>query len=294
MTDVVIRPLVAGEEELFDSLPDPMPQLRMISYADGLASGGYHPARTWIAQREGQVVARAAWVLPPGATGEPWLERFDVTGPPELGADLLRAAHASLGGPKPYYAAVPGYWRRMPDVLAAAAKPMTAARLAGLVEGPERHRFTWAGPPLPERSGRWTLRPAADGAEIRALVSRVADPEVLTGAETALAVRGTDLAVDPLGWMGEHPENWLVAEHAGTVAGLAGTAGDACFPQLTYLGLLDPAARADLLIEAVRLLSERGAREVVADADAHRVATVSELERTGFRRIRSRIPFTPA
>ena len=34
MTDLVIRPLVAGEENLFDSMPDPLPQLRQVAYAD--------------------------------------------------------------------------------------------------------------------------------------------------------------------------------------------------------------------------------------------------------------------
>jgi hypothetical protein len=88
--------------------------------------------------------------------------------------------------------------------------------------------------------------------------------------------------------------NWLIAVRAGEPAGLVGVAGeDACFPQLTYLGLLDPTALGDLLIATIPGLVDRGAREVVADADAHRVATVAELERTGFRRVRSRIPFTP-
>ncbi|MET8318528.1 hypothetical protein [Micromonospora sp. NPDC005189] len=44
MTDLVIRPLVAGEENLFDSMPDPLPQLRQVAYADGIV-GGRHPGR---------------------------------------------------------------------------------------------------------------------------------------------------------------------------------------------------------------------------------------------------------
>ncbi|MFD0821717.1 acetyltransferase, partial [Micromonospora zhanjiangensis] len=66
MTDLVVRPLVAGEEKLFESMPDPLPQLRKVGYADGLASGGYRPEHTWVALRAGRVVGRAAWVLPPG------------------------------------------------------------------------------------------------------------------------------------------------------------------------------------------------------------------------------------
>ncbi|MFF5217915.1 acetyltransferase [Micromonospora sp. NPDC000442] len=340
MTDLVIRPLVAGEEELFDSMPDPLPQLRQISYADGIAGGGYRPEHTWIALRAGRVVGRAAWLLPPGSVGEPWLERFDL-GPrpsadaarsadpagsvdtarlvdptrpvgtaPEIGAALLRAAHDALGGPKVYHAALPAYWRRQPEVRSVAEAAMAAARLAGLVERGERLRFSWAGGPLPAPSGRFSFRPAADAAEIDALVARIGEPVVLTGAETARVVAGVDLARDPLGWLtGTPPGNWRVALDGDEPVGLAGPTADACFPMIAYLGLLGETVQGDalrddtvrggtalgeLLADSVAALAAGGAYEVVADADAHRVAVVAELERTGFRRIRSRVVFTPA
>ncbi|GAB3863376.1 hypothetical protein GCM10029963_71840 [Micromonospora andamanensis] len=140
MTDLVVRPLVAGEEKLFDSMPDPLPQLRQISYADGIAGGGYRPEHTFVALRGDRVVGRAAWLLLPGSVGEPWLERFDLDLAPAteaasaVGAALLRAAHDALGGPKVYHAALPAYWRRQPEVRAVAEASMAAARLAGLVE----------------------------------------------------------------------------------------------------------------------------------------------------------------
>jgi len=112
MSDLVIRPLVAGEENLFESMPDPLPQLRQVGYADGIAGGGYRPENTWVALRDGRVVGRAAWVLPPGAVGAPWLERFDLDAEPEVGAALLRAAHEAFGGPRLYYAAAPAHWLR--------------------------------------------------------------------------------------------------------------------------------------------------------------------------------------
>ncbi len=294
MTDLVVRPLVAGEETLFDSMPDPLPQLRQVAYADGLAGGGYRPERTWVALRAGRVVARAAWVLPPGAVGGPWLERFDLSAEPEIGAALLNAAHEALGGPRLYYAGLPAHWRHRAEVRAVTEAPFAAARLAGLVEQGERLRLTWTGAPLPAFSGRYTFRPAADHAEIRELVARIADPDVLTGREVALAVGGVDLATDPLAWLNSPAGAWRVALRDGEPVGLVGTAGQACYPLIAYAGLLDAAVRAELLAEAVRVLAEEGAREVVADVDAHRVATVAELERTGFRQVRSRIVFAPA
>jgi hypothetical protein len=293
MTDPVIRPLVAGEEKLFDSMPDPLPQLRQIGYADGLAGGGYRPEHTWIALRASRVVARAAWAQPPGAVGDPWLERFDLAAEPELGAALLRAAHEAFGGPRVYYAALPAHWRRRPEVLAVVEAPMAAARLAGLVERGERLRCSWTGTPLPATSGRYTFRPATGAAEINALVARIAEPDVLTGREVAQAVYGVDPATDPLAWLTGPATDWRIALDAGQPVGLAAPAGDACYPLLAYLGLLDEAARPELIAETVRVLSAGGAREVIADVDAHRVAVLAELERTGFRQLRARVAFTP-
>ena len=294
MTDLVIRPLVAGEENLFESMPDPLPQLRQVGYADGIAGGGYRPENTWVALRAGRVVGRAAWCLPPGAVGAPWLERFDLDAEAEVGAALLRAAHDVLGGPRLYYAAMPAHWRRRPEVLAVIKAPMAAARLAGLVERGERLRCSWTGTPLPASSGRYTFRPATDPAEINAMVARIAEPDVLTGKEMARAVGGVDLATDPLAWLSGPAGDWRIALDAGEPVGLAGTAGQACYPLLAYLGLLDEAVRSELLAEAVRVLAAGGAREVVADVDAHRVAVLAELERTGFRQLRSRVVFEPA
>ena len=294
MTDLVIRPLVAGEENLFDSMPDPLPQLRQVGYADGIAGGGYRPERTWIALRAGRVVGRAAWLLPPGAVGAPWLERFDLDAEPEVGAALLQAAHEALGGPRLYYAAMPAHWRRRPEVLSVVKAPLAAAELAGLVERGERVRCSWAGTPLPAGSGRYTFRPAADAAEVNALVARIAQPDVLTGKEIARAVGGVDLATDPLAWLSGPASDWRIALAAGEPVGLVGPAGDACYPLIAYLGVLDEAVRGELLAEAVRVLADGGAREVLADVDAHRVEILADLERTGFRQLRARVIFEPA
>ncbi|MEV4118903.1 acetyltransferase [Micromonospora sp. NPDC049645] len=293
MTDLVIRPLVAGEENLFDSMPDPLPQLRQVAYADGIAGGGYRPETTWVALRAGRLVGRAAWLRPPGAVGAPWLERFDLAAEPEVGAELLHAAHEALGGPGLYHAALPAHWRRRPEVLAVVRAPMEAARLVGLVERGERLRCSWTGTPLPASSGRYDFRTPVDLAEINALVARIAEPDVLTGVEIAWAVGGVDLATDPLAWLGDATERWRIALAADEPVGLVGTFGDACYPLLAYLGLFDEAARPELLAEAVRVLVVGGAREVIADVDSHRVAVLAELERTGFRQLRSRVTFAP-
>jgi hypothetical protein len=290
MTDLVIRPLVAGEEHLFTSMPDPLPEVPKNSYADGIASGGYQPERTWVALRDGRVVARAAWVLPPGAVGRPWLEWFDVNAEPEVGAELLRTAHTALGGPTLYHAALPPNWRHKP----AATPPMAAARLAGLVEHRERLRFTWTGTPSTVPPSRYTFRPAADSTEITTLVAQIAAPQILTGTETARAIAGIDLGTDPLAWLPGPPQTWRIALRGSDPIGLAAATGDACYPMIAYLGLTDPDALDALLTDAVTVLHAGGAREVVADADAYRTGVVAALKRAGFRPVRARITFTPA
>jgi hypothetical protein len=290
MTDLVIRPLVAGEEALFTSMPDPLPEVPKTGYADGIARGGYRPERTWVALRGGRVVGRAAWVLPPGAVGRPWLEWFDLSAEPEVGAELLCAAHAALGGPTLYHAALPPNWRRE----SGATPAMVAARLAGLVEQSERLRFTWTGTPAAIPSGRYDFRSASDRTEIMTLVARIAAPQILTGTETARAVADIDLAIDPLAWLSGPPQTWRIALLDGEPVGLAAAAGDACYPMIAYLGLIDPDALDALLADVVAVLLAGGAREMVADVDAHRTEVVAGLQRAGFRPVRARITFTPA
>src|SRR5216684_2797498 len=160
MSDLVIRPLVAGEENLFESMPDPLPQLRQVGYADGIAGGGYRPENTWVALRAGRVVGRAAWVLPPGAVGAPWLERFDLDAEPEVGAALLCDAHEVFGGPRLYYAAMPAHWRRRPEVLSVIKAPMAAAR-PDVLTGLEMARAV-GGVDLATDPLAWLTGPAGD------------------------------------------------------------------------------------------------------------------------------------
>ncbi|GID27804.1 acetyltransferase [Paractinoplanes brasiliensis] len=312
MSTVIHRHLLPGEEALFASLP---------AFAEGLAGGGYDLSRTWITLRDGEVVARAAWVLPPGAVGGPWLELFDLDDTPAVGAALLNAAHADLGGPRPFYATLP-----------ADPRVPAAARLAGLEPTVKRLRFRWtptgntvpsvpaahaapdptvhaastpaahadptplvhAAPDPTVHAARVPAVRAAKGPdEVRALVALIDRPDVLTGSEAALAVAGLDLARDPLPWLTGPAAAWHVLD-GGT--GLAGTAGDACWPMLVYLGRLpdaSPGARSSLLAAALHALTTGGAEEVIADVEATLTDTVADLKRAGFHQIRVRQAFEP-
>ncbi|MBL7257664.1 acetyltransferase [Paractinoplanes lichenicola] len=273
---MIYRQLLPGEEAVFDALGPVTP----ISYADGLAGGGFHPSRTWVAQRDGQVVARAAWVLPPGAAGDPWLEVFDLVDSPAVGASLLAAAHAALGGAHPFHVTLP-----------ADERVLEAARLAGLAPAVERRRFRWSGAPV--ESPALPVRPSTGPGEVRDLVSRIARPDVLTGSETALTVAGLDLARDPLPWVTGPAAAWHVLADG---TGVAGTAGEACWPMLVYLGVRPeaaPGARSSLLAASLGALIAGGAEEVVADVESTLTDAMTDLDRAGFRQIRARMTLQP-
>lgn len=309
MSTVIHRHLLPGEESLFASLP---------TFAEGLAGGGYHLSRTWITLRDGEVVARAAWALPPGAVGGPWLELFGLDDTPAVGAALLNAAHAALGGPRPFYATLP-----------ADSRLLAAVRLAGLKPTIKRLRFRWtptettappagaapvptpgatpapAGGAAPAPATHTAPTPAIHGApvpavraakgpdEVRALLGLIDRPDVLTGSEAALAVAGLDLARDPLPWLTGPAAAWHVLEDG---TGVAGTAGDACWPMLVYLGRLpgaSPSARSSLLTAALNALTTGGAEQVIADVEATLTDTIADLERAGFHQIRARQTFEP-
>jgi hypothetical protein len=84
MTGLVIRPLTAGEESLFESLPDPGlvgPGAFGSRYTAMAAHGEYRPEWTWVALRDGTVVARAAWWAGPDDDSPVALDWFDFTDP---------------------------------------------------------------------------------------------------------------------------------------------------------------------------------------------------------------------
>ncbi|MCP3784774.1 hypothetical protein NLX85_15500 [Micromonospora sp. A3M-1-15] len=90
MTDLVVRPLVAGEEHLFDSLPDPGLVGRAV-LGETYAGGRFRPEWTWVALRDQVVVARAAWWAGPDDPAPLALDWFDFTDA-QAAVELLRRA----------------------------------------------------------------------------------------------------------------------------------------------------------------------------------------------------------
>lgn len=174
MTDTVIRALTQSDAHLFDSLQDP----RLVGraafghrYATVHDGGEYRPEWTWVALRDGVVVARAAWWGGPEDTEPVLFNYFDFAeGEEEAAAELLRRAPWSAE----YELIVPAGWRDAPEVRAAAGARIAAAEAAGMKLLVERYRYEWTpGDGLPERPGRLTFRQEPDDAVILEVLRRV-------------------------------------------------------------------------------------------------------------------------
>jgi RimJ/RimL family protein N-acetyltransferase len=299
MTDLVIRPLTAGEEPLFESLPDPgLVGFAAFggSYADMAASGEYRPEWTWVALRDDRVVARAAWWAGPRDTVPVALDWLDFT-------DLDAAVHLLRTAPlrADYSLRLPPDWRKRPDVLAAARQRMTAAQQAGLTLLVERYRYRWTPDcGLPDRPGRLEFRPEPDDDVIFELFRHIHQGSLDAHARRAIARSGLDVAaredLDILRWMPSPREWWRVAWTAGgEVAGLAVPGRNYADPIIGYIAVL-PEHRGhgyayDLLAEATRLLAAEGADRIVAATDVTNIPMASAFARAGYPVEQHRLDF---
>ncbi len=272
-TTLVIRPLSAGEEQLFLSMP-----------TAGVGNRGsydpeiYSPERTWVALRGNDVVARAAWAAVPGTDVPVGVDWFDVTPDSvDAGVALLREAHRTL---RDRYDRVPQYhiilepgWRDRPDEAAQVELRLAAAQSAGLRPAGERVRTVWTDPG-PQPAARTTIVPASP----EAVVALGLPTAVLTGVEPAF-VDGVDLRHNPL-YALESARAYVATDGSGgAVVGL-GLHRDT--PVIGYL-----AAASD---ETLRdLLATVAAPGLIADTESY-----SPLyEEAGYRPTRCRLYLTP-
>jgi RimJ/RimL family protein N-acetyltransferase len=300
MTDLVIRPLAAGEESLFESLNDPGLVGFAASgerYADRAARGEYRPEWTWVALRNGTVVARAAWWAGPEDTAPRALDWLDFT---DLRAavELLRTAPLRAD----YGLRLPPGWRDSPAVRRAAEERIRAAGLAGLTLLVERYRYRWtAACGLPARPGRLDFRPEPDDQVILELFRRAHQGSLDAHARRTIAESGLDAAAQAdlniLRWMPSPRGWWRVAyTPGGDLVGLTAPSRNYSDPVIGYIAVV-PEQRGhgyayDLLAEATHLLAGEGADRVVAGTDVTNVPMARAFARAGYRVIEHRIDFT--
>lgn len=320
MPDVTFRALGEGELARFQDFVDP-PRSgvgdRSRIYEQFVADGDYRAGWVWVAERDGAVVARAAFAAPPGEP-LPWcLDWFDTGAGPDrvaVGAELLRAAYAALvppdyatpphpdGGRPDYHLFLPATWRERADSRRDAEYRIAAAERAGLRLFTERvnlRRTPDAG--LPPRSGRLRFTTAADdpGALSEALAAVCSDTRDAYARRDAErhgpreAARMILAEVDTMPGPGR--AWWRLARTPGTgeVVGVVLPTRNPYAATIGYVGVV-PRHRGngyagDLVAEALHLFAEAG-EPVVDDAtDVANAAMVAAFRRNGYRVVGHRV-----
>ncbi|HUN33277.1 MAG TPA: GNAT family N-acetyltransferase [Trebonia sp.] len=300
MTDLVIRPLAAGEEPLFDSLADPFLVGRGAfgdRYADGATRGEYRPEWTWVALRGSTVVARAAWWASPGDDAPVALDWLDFTDR-DAAVQLLRTAPLRAE----YCLPLPVSWRDSPATEQAARMRIEVAEAAGMTLLVERYNYRWTPQcGLPARPGRLEFRPEPDDLVILDVLRRVHSGSLDAHARRAIATSGLDAAaredLDILLWM-PSPRDWwrLAYTPAGGLVGLIVPCRNHHDPVVGYVAVV-PEHRGhgyayDLLAEATHLLVGAGADRIVASTDVTNTPMAATFARAGYPVAKYRIDFT--
>ncbi|MEU1688234.1 GNAT family N-acetyltransferase [Micromonospora sp. NPDC005707] len=286
MTDLVIRPLVAGEEKLFDSLPDPALVGRAL-LGETYAGGGFRPEWTWVALRDGEVVARAVWWAGPDDPAPLALRWFDFTDA-RAAVELLRAAPLRAE----YSILLPYGWRQDPAVRAQAQARIDAATAAGMRVLVERYRYHWTpGCGLPARPGRLEFRPEPDDAVILDVLRRIGEGSLdahfraAAAAHSPLAAAQEEL--EQLRWMPSPRDWWRMAfTPGGEPVGLVVPTHNQAHHIVGFVGVL-PGQRGhgyafDLLVEGTHLLVEAGADTIVAATDQGNAPMAATFTRAGY------------
>jgi RimJ/RimL family protein N-acetyltransferase len=290
MTDLVIRPLTAGEELLFDSLAGPALVGREAfgdRYADGAARGEYRPEWTWVALRGETVVARAAWWAGPRDDTPRALDWLDFTDP-DAAVQLLRTAPLRTE----YSLPLPAGWRDSPAVSQAARARIAVAEAAGMTLLVERYDYRWTPEcGLPARPGRLEFRPEPDDAAILDVLRRVHQGSLDAHARRAVAASGLDAAaredLELLLWMPSPREWWrLACTPGGDLVGLTVPCRNHYDPVVGYVAVL-PEYRGhgyayDLLAEATHLLVSEGADRIVASTDVTNTPMAASFAKAGY------------
>lgn len=275
MSDLVVRALAAGEEDVFDSLADPgLVGVAAFGrdYRDYVHKGQYRPQWTWVALCDGQVVARAAWWGGPEDTAPQTLDWFDFTDA-EAGEALLRESPLRAE----YCLLLPAGWRDVPDVRAAARARIDVVRRTGMEPLVERLHYVWTPEhPLAERPTRLEYRPEPDDDVIFEVLKRVHEGTLDAHALRAMAEGGMDAVAREelafLRWMPSPREWWRLAyTPGGDLVGITVPGRNYTAPVIAIIGVV-PEQRGhgygyDLLVEATHLLVEEGATQIIADTD---------------------------
>ncbi|WKU47604.1 GNAT family N-acetyltransferase [Streptomyces sp. VNUA116] len=307
MTDLVVRALTEHDTHLFASFDSSAPAPALVgkgafghTYVPVHEGGEYRPDWTWVALRDGKVVARAAWWGGPGDETPKALDWFDFAdGEAEAAAEVLRTAPLR----SEYCLIAPPGWRDLPDVRAAVEARVAAAEAAGMRVLVERFRYEWTtGCPLPERTGRLVYRSEPDDAVIRDVLGRTMHGTLDAHDSRNVAELGLEAAVDDamefLHWLPSPRAWWKLAHTAGgELVGIHIPAHNPAGPCVGYIGVV-PGQRGrgyayDLLVECTRDLVDEGATRIAAATDQGNFPMAANFAKAGYPVSQERIDLLP-
>jgi hypothetical protein len=322
VSEPIYRPLAdASEFALFTSFQEPTSGVgaRSRTFAEYVAAGDYLPEHVWIAERDGVVVARAAFWRPEGSPVPESVDYFDFVPGPDgvaIGAALLSAAYRVVappgyssprhrnGGRPDYHLFLPADWRDRPDARRDAEDRIAAAELAGLTRFVERLNLRWIPDyGLADRPGRLRFEPAADRHEdLVTTIMRVNESTLDAQFRRDIARVGARAAVEALlaevetapGAVGR--DWWRLAYAPGTddIVGFVLPALSP-FPTLYYLGVV-PGHRGhrysdDLVIEAMHIFTAAGESTAYDNTDVGNTPMAASFARCGYRVVGHRMIF---
>jgi ribosomal protein S18 acetylase RimI-like enzyme len=303
MSAPVIRPIGPDEVDLFTSFTDASPlglKPPLAMYLDGLHQW-YRPEWSWVALRDGQVVARVAFSGPPDAELPLVMGSLEIGTRPdrvETGVALVRTAYGAMtgggtgeGGRPEYRQFLPVHWHEHAGMRAAVADRRTVARLIGLRFLVERVELRWPAEPgaaLPPRPGRLTFRPVGDDDEVLAVVRGTLEGTLDAHARRDVARDGADAAARAIVEELPGPPSLmrLAYDPAGSCVGITVPGLRPWGADISYIGVF-PEHRGngyadELLVEASHLLVEGGAAEIVAATDVGNAPMAAAFARCGY------------
>jgi ribosomal protein S18 acetylase RimI-like enzyme len=299
--DFEVRPLQPGEQHLFDQFRTPDVVGFAVfgrTYADVAARNEYRPEWTWVALRDDEVIARAAWWGGPDDNSPMTLDWFDFT-EPEVGMEILRLAPFNVE----YCLALPAGWRDDPVVNAAAQARISVVRESGMEPLVERYRYTWtpaAG--LPDRPGRLQFRPEPDDEVIVDVLKRAQEGSLDVHKIADLKHMSPDEAarseLADLKWFPGPREWWRLAhDPSGALVGITIPTRNHTDPVVGYVAVV-PEQRGhgyayDLLVECTQILVAEGAEKILADTDSTNVPMAANFAKAGYPVTQERVFLAP-
>ncbi|WP_016908262.1 GNAT family N-acetyltransferase [Streptomyces xiaopingdaonensis] len=296
MSKTLVRALTEPEARtVFTSLDHPAldrlgPPLLGRRYATLAEGGAYRPEWTFVAEREGRVVARAALYAAPQDQHPVLLDWFDLApGEHDAAVRLLTA----LPFPVPYELLLPPGWRTDPLVHAAAEARLAACAAAGREFVVERFRYEWTPRDgLPPRTGGLVLAPPADDESVLGALREIHRDTRDAHARRAVAAGGIEHAardeLEFFDWLDSARRWWQLAYTPhGELAGLHVPGRNPGGFAVGFIGVL-PEHRgrgysAELLAACTARMAAEGAERIAAATDIGNTRMAKTFARSGYR-----------